>query len=418
MAETTRNQFSETKLVEKKIFQKFTDAVDADFNEQIDVARTRQMRVLSALCEHQDRRFGEGFKVVENSGVNDNVVRIKGGICAVHTETGKAIPLRLSSDTTVGGWTTPSGGDRIDYLYLDVWFEEVDSLDDPNLINPAVGEESAVDYRLFWQFVKSEGSSPGTPPTGHTYITLAQIARQNGDSAIVADDITNSLDDIHTVRDYFEVLTDLDIGGNLSVGGNLDMTGALDTAGKLTVADDADITGSFDVDGTANIQGDLTCQADIVMSSSNTVDGVDVSALNSAFTSFRDNYREQLFVLAGTSDHETAGACNDPVRLVETSTTYVPKVSLMFEKTDYTNTIRAKFHVEYGTLVGWYQLTVDGVGSDEVSVGSAGGEGWHELTVDISGQANGRYKITFDMKVNAGGTDNYVSGLRLYATYA
>jgi cytoskeletal protein CcmA (bactofilin family) len=417
MADITRDQYSESKLVEKKIFQKFTDAVDADFNEQVDIYRTRQMRILSALVEHEDKRFGDGFKVVENEIDNTNRVILKAGMCAVHIETGKAIPLRIASDLEITGWTTPSGGDRTDYLYLDVWFEEVDSLDDPNLINPAVGEESAVDYRLFWQFGKSEGSAPGTPPTGHTYITLAQIARQNGDAAIVADDITNGLDDIHTIRGYFEVLNDLTVGGDLSIGGNLDTSGTLDIAGKLTVDDDADITGSLDVDGTANIQGDLTCQDDILMSSGKTIDGVDVSLLNSTFTAFRDAYREQLFVLAGVSDHETAGSAPDPMRLIESSTTYVPKVSLMFEKTDYTNTICAKFHVEYGTLVGWYQLTVDGVGSDEISVGSAGGEGYKELTVDISGQANGRYKITFDMKVNAGGTDNYVSGLRIYATY-
>jgi hypothetical protein len=250
MADITRDQFDESNKVAYKIFQKDTAAMDADFNEQIQIARYDRMRALSAMVNHIDKRICDGFEVVEEGSIN--TVTIKAGLCVVHISDKLAIHLRLASDYDFNTFTTPSGSDRTDYLYLDIYFDEIDSTEDANLINPARGQESAIDMRLVWSFEKSEGSAPGTPPTGHTYVSLAQIERQDGDPLIVTADITNLLE------------------------------------ASLTVWDD------FLVKGTSEFQDDITLSAD------KTIDGIDPSKLGRVVWAM-DLYADYHSANAGTA---------------------------------------------------------------------------------------------------------------------
>ena len=254
--------------------------MDADFNEQIQIARHDRMRALSSMVGHIDKRICDGFKVIQKG--ENNTVTIKAGLCAVHIADKLAINLRLAADTDFDTFTTPSGSDRTDYLYLDIYFDEIDSTEDTGLINPARGQESAIDYRLKWSFAKSEGAAPGTPPAGHTYLSIAKIERQDGDATIVTADITNLLPDQHAVIRSDEDGTingSLTIEDDLTVNTNTDLNGTLDVDGKTIIDDDLDVTLNLDVNGTANIQGDLTVQNDIIMSADKKVDGIDPSKI-------------------------------------------------------------------------------------------------------------------------------------------
>lgn len=245
MANITRDTFGEDKLVVKKIFQDQTPGVDADFNEQGDINRYALMRALSSMVGYADKRFGDGFKVIQKG--ENNTVTIKAGLCAVHIADKLAINLRLATDTDFDTFTTPSGSDRTDYLYLDIYFEEIDSTEDPNLTLPSRGQESAIDYRLKWSFEKSEGSTPDDPPpAGHTFVSIAQIERQDSDPTIVTADITNLLENFNAVLKN-------------------DMDGTLD--GSLTVND------NLLVKGTSEFQDNVTLSAD------KTIDGIDPSKL-------------------------------------------------------------------------------------------------------------------------------------------
>jgi hypothetical protein len=65
---------------------------------------------------------------------------------------------------------------RSDQVYLDAWLAEVDAATDPSLGNPNdVGVQTSVRRSVSWRVRVAEGTVAGTPPTGHTYVPLANI---------------------------------------------------------------------------------------------------------------------------------------------------------------------------------------------------------------------------------------------------
>ncbi|MCJ7600839.1 MAG: hypothetical protein MUO63_04955, partial [Desulfobulbaceae bacterium] len=85
--------------------------------------------------------------------------------------------------------TTPVAA-RVDLVYIDVWEREVDSSEDGNLINPAIGIESCVRLRREWAVRVAQGAaSLPAPPAGHGYYTLASIKRPAGNATIPAEQI-------------------------------------------------------------------------------------------------------------------------------------------------------------------------------------------------------------------------------------
>lgn len=195
MADISRDQFDEDSLVVKKIFQQGKYLLDDEVNVIQDNASYYLKRLLSYMVEGVNTRFGNGFKVEDHADVNK--VTVLAGGCAVHltdTKSTKRCDLIWSaSNIVVSGFTTPSGSNRTDYVYLDIYEDEIDATEDANLVNPARGEETTRDLRLVWSIQKSQGSAPGTPTAGHTYVTIATIARYNGVAQIQPVDITNVL---------------------------------------------------------------------------------------------------------------------------------------------------------------------------------------------------------------------------------
>lgn len=187
----TRDQFDENKNVSQKVFQEGIFAVDADLNESQAVLKYQDRRMLSALVQNEDRRFGEGFEVV-GTGASLQVA-IKAGFMAVHLEDNLAAMLRLESDYTLTGFTAFSGG-RTDYIYIDIEEKEITANDDPDIVNPTVGETTCNDLRVVYSFNISEGSLPDSPPANHIYVILASVYKYSG-SAIYTGDVTNLIPD-------------------------------------------------------------------------------------------------------------------------------------------------------------------------------------------------------------------------------
>lgn len=195
MADITRDQFSESKGVCKKIFQRGRFVVDADLNELQDVLKQENRRKLSCMVHHENHRFGDGFKVV-GTGASLQVT-VKAGLGTFHITDEVAVLLRLASDYLLTGfspWPEFTNGGRTDYVYLDIWEDEIDASEDPDIVNPAVGEETCRDLRLKYTINISEDGPPGTPPTGHTYVSLASIYKVTGNN-IYESDVTNLIPD-------------------------------------------------------------------------------------------------------------------------------------------------------------------------------------------------------------------------------
>lgn len=201
----TRDQFVASKRLIRKVAQGkvalgggnygSTYIADADFNEAGQLSDYRLTELANFLVAGQKVRFGAGWGM--NGSTNQVVIAAGKAMIAINSD--QHYLLALTAQTTVSGFTTPSGGTRIDLIYVDVSFPIFDSVDDVTLINPDIGLETAVDVRLSFTIEKLQGTINGgvptlpTPPAGHYYVTIAQISRSDGVATINNVDITNQL---------------------------------------------------------------------------------------------------------------------------------------------------------------------------------------------------------------------------------
>lgn len=273
----TRDQFNEANRVTKKIFQEGTHLLDSDLNEQADIFRIGARRILSCLTGEQDVCFGQGFNVV-GAGAS-LAVTIKAGYGAFQIVSAQAgigvqgsVLLHLAADQTLSGFTAWTGS-RTDYIYIDITETEYGPGDDPNIINPDVGEETCRDLRLGFAFHISQGAAPGTAPSGHTYIVIATVTKTSG-SNIEAGDATvllvphqlNLPDDVNIVHNLdvgnsaiienqLTVGSTVHLSGNATIGHDLTVQGSLNASGQLNTG------GALLTSGTLQIQGGLTFNA-------------------------------------------------------------------------------------------------------------------------------------------------------------
>jgi hypothetical protein len=138
------------------------------------------------MVGHESKRFGDGFKVVGTGA--SLAVTVKAGFGAFLLGTQLAVLLQLAEDATVSGFTAWTGT-RTDYVYIDISESEISAAEDPDIVNPDVGEETCRDLRLDYSFHISAGAPPGAAPSGHVYIILATITKTTG-SNIASTDVT------------------------------------------------------------------------------------------------------------------------------------------------------------------------------------------------------------------------------------
>lgn len=189
MANTTREQFDESKGVIRKVLQKGVYITDADWNEAMQALVMARRRVLSAAVYGANCRLGDGFKVVGTGATL--TVTVKAGRAIFHVGTQQAVMLHLANDLSLGGFSSFSAGSPNAYVYVDIWEDEVTAATDPNIVNPDIGQETCVDLRSKYQISVSQPSAPGTPPSGHTYVTIATIT--SNDNVLTAGEVAINL---------------------------------------------------------------------------------------------------------------------------------------------------------------------------------------------------------------------------------
>jgi len=109
---------------------------------------------------------------------------------------------------------TPSGIDREDIVYIDVWEREVDQGEDEAMVLPALGIETTVRLKREWAVrvasMPGELSTLKNPPPGHFFCSLARLHRKAGNQKITSEMIEDLRDTQLAVKRKIEVRNDDD----------------------------------------------------------------------------------------------------------------------------------------------------------------------------------------------------------------
>lgn len=202
MADITRDQFDPTKGVLRKVLQKGVYLLDSDWNEQMDIFQDEIRKALGISSDNKSHRVGDGFKITNAEDPPTNQVTIKAGWGIFKLSDGRSIALKNESDITKSGFSAFAGGPYTDYVYIDIFIDEIDSSEDANIVNPDVGQETCVDERVSWTIEIKQNALPGTPPANHFFVSLASVLVRDNDKAYPWK-ITNLLiDNTEIVNDF------------------------------------------------------------------------------------------------------------------------------------------------------------------------------------------------------------------------
>jgi len=191
MADISKNSFDPTKDYRKVIYQRDRPVLDFELNESQDIQRFQQ----EWLVRHANGDFylGDGFLVhpVDSPELRGNRVVVRHG-SVVHM--GRRVPL--DADYTIGDddspLTTPVGEDREDIVYVKYFEEEVTSVDDPDIVDPEFGQETAIRLKVRALVKVEEGGPLPCPALGETVFEIARLHRKSGVTAITVDQIEDT----------------------------------------------------------------------------------------------------------------------------------------------------------------------------------------------------------------------------------
>jgi hypothetical protein len=167
--------------------------VDADWNEQADIARNELYGGLTACAGTVAARGG-----LQVLGVGPNDVAVTPGQAVVGGRPVSITTTRVYATqryrdqalATKDGvvrppdLTTP-GAPRTDIVFLDVFEREINSVEDPFLVNPVIGIETSVrTKREIVVRVTENSSTLPAPQAGHQLLPLALLRRTAGAAVI------------------------------------------------------------------------------------------------------------------------------------------------------------------------------------------------------------------------------------------
>src|SRR5262245_27362605 len=182
MGNFSRNTFDPSKTYVAVRLQQGVPLVDADWNELQDVTRNELYDGLGLLLTNALPQFAMTCIPV---GPNDIVVgpgtAVAGGrpvrvASAIRYTTQRYANAATAAADGVQPLPPPTGptANRTDAVFLDIFEREVRSSEDPALINPAIGVETAVRLRREVVLRVAEGATAAPAPSpGHTFFLLA-----------------------------------------------------------------------------------------------------------------------------------------------------------------------------------------------------------------------------------------------------
>ncbi|MCG8633202.1 MAG: DUF6519 domain-containing protein [Desulfobacterales bacterium] len=178
--------------------------LDAELNENSEILLGLIRRLIHRI--HGNGSMGNGFKITQSSANPNNNFTITGGD---GTTSGAGVifvdgwmPAALTNqDYTSQSYgpaalTTPAS-DRVDHVYIDVYYKEVDYKEDADIKDTNVNLETSRRIALVWEVKVAEGSTtPSNYVDGnniqHFCHQLAIINRKSGNAAITTDMIVDT----------------------------------------------------------------------------------------------------------------------------------------------------------------------------------------------------------------------------------
>lgn len=207
MGNFSRNTFDPVKNYVAVRLQQGVPVLDADWNELNDVTRHELYDAFSLTFTDGIQPHGSDFEVLQSSpGTNDfsvlaGAALIRGRPIRVRQNLRYATqpwtdPKRAARDgvAVIPPLTTPTGPagapPRTDIVYVDVWEREVGSVEDANLINPAIGVETCVRLKREVAVRVTEGATTlPNAPAEHVFLPLARLRRPVNQAEITAQHI-------------------------------------------------------------------------------------------------------------------------------------------------------------------------------------------------------------------------------------
>jgi len=188
----SRNTFDPDKNYDRVVFNEKRSILDSELNELQDIQA--EMSNLLSEVGVGDGPFGDSYQVFSTGEPNE--VGIRSGI---YYNSGNF--LRLPTYRVLSNLTTPLGGSRVDLVYIYYKFEPVDSTEDPNIIDPDIGTETATRRQIYIELRIAEGTSIPTVDFETEFIVpIARLNRQALNESISADQIEDLR--IFSARNY------------------------------------------------------------------------------------------------------------------------------------------------------------------------------------------------------------------------
>ncbi|HEX2571533.1 MAG TPA: DUF6519 domain-containing protein [Polyangia bacterium] len=190
MGNYSRNTFNKAKGYTSVRLQQGVPLVDADWNEQADILRNQTADSIDYVLGGSGSGVPPGsYMSLSGTGLQNDFtfdwgrVMVDGRLVTVGSGKYSVQPWTNAQKAAADGvpvipaLTTPSGN-RDDCVYLDVWEREVNSIEDPNLVNSVIGVETAVRTKWAAAVRVNENSHIAAPaPAGHTHIRMAVLKR-------------------------------------------------------------------------------------------------------------------------------------------------------------------------------------------------------------------------------------------------
>ncbi|MDH4186662.1 MAG: DUF6519 domain-containing protein, partial [Nitrospira sp.] len=238
MGNFSRDTFDRLKHYIGVRLQQGVPIVDADWNELEDIRRYELQAFLKWFVGSGVPSGNNGFQIQAVAEPNDLSIRggdgtaegtgriLVEGLDVLNESDVRYTAQPLFNNAALGAeWgvdpipplTTPAGN-RTDMVYLDVWEREVDSTEDTDLVNPAIGVETCVRTKREWAVRVVEGSTAVPAPTaGHTFYGLAQLTRIGGAAVISAGGISDRRETILSLSSALAHLSRTDNPHNVTL---------------------------------------------------------------------------------------------------------------------------------------------------------------------------------------------------------
>lgn len=212
----TRLADSTTKHYVGVRMQQGVPILDADWNELEDLRRHEFEDINARFIGNGVPAGNDGFFIFNVSQTND--FGIRQGVCLVKGRLAENdADVRYTTqpnfnnprlDEPLSSLTTPTT-DKQFIVYLDVWEREVNTLEDPVLLDSRIGVETAIRLKREWAVrvarVPEDLTKLDNPPAGHAFYRLARLNRKANNANITKDMIEDLRDTQLSIQRKIEV---------------------------------------------------------------------------------------------------------------------------------------------------------------------------------------------------------------------